>query len=280
MFSQMLAFPYCWVSIFLYSPYIKTQFLLLLSHSVSPFLARFQIFLIFDFRFERDDFAPRFMRFLCGFGDALLLRLSINRFAFKLGGLRLKLFLLGVFVFEFGEFGERFQMTVVRGFKRFQFLGRRFRTVKIGLNTNFLALVRFELKLQFIAAFAKLFDLPTVLTTSEDTGFNGPILPEIRALHPDAPLIRRQGEINAWDNADFRKAVEATGRKQIIIGGIFTDVRVSPVPVDSSDADVLTSLMTANPGLHDVLLPLARRSRIHGLREQRRIGHVRRQDRK
>ena len=42
--------------------------------------------------------------------------------------------------------------------------------------------------------------------------------------YPDAPLIQRQGEVNAWDNADFRAAIEATGRSQIIMAGIVTDV--------------------------------------------------------
>lgn len=55
-------------------------------------------------------------------------------------------------------------------------------------------------------------------------GPNGPLVREIVDMHPGAPTIRRNGEVNAWDNPDFRKAVEATGKKQIIIGGIVTDV--------------------------------------------------------
>jgi isochorismate hydrolase len=43
-------------------------------------------------------------------------------------------------------------------------------------------------------------------------------------MYKDAPLIKRNGEVNAWDNADFRKAVQATGKKQIIVAGITTDV--------------------------------------------------------
>ena len=43
-------------------------------------------------------------------------------------------------------------------------------------------------------------------------------------MYPDAPLIQRQGEVDAWDNAEFREAVKATGKSQIIIGGIVTDV--------------------------------------------------------
>ncbi|KAK7050000.1 hypothetical protein VNI00_005431 [Paramarasmius palmivorus] len=74
------------------------------------------------------------------------------------------------------------------------------------------------------AALGKVFNLPTILTTSTDDGPNGPMMQEILDMHADAPLIRRQGEVNAWDNPDFRAAVQATGKKQVILGGIVTDV--------------------------------------------------------
>lgn len=53
--------------------------------------------------------------------------------------------------------------------------------------------------------------LPAILTTSFETGPNGPLVPELKA-HPDAPYIARPGNINAWDNEDFVKAVKATGK--------------------------------------------------------------------
>ena len=74
------------------------------------------------------------------------------------------------------------------------------------------------------AAIGNVFDLPTVLTTSSDTGPNGLLLKEIRDMHPNATLVQRQGEVNAWDNEEFRAAVRATGKKQLIIGGIVTEV--------------------------------------------------------
>ncbi|KAJ6518664.1 isochorismatase [Mycena sanguinolenta] len=74
------------------------------------------------------------------------------------------------------------------------------------------------------AAIAKVFNLPTILTTSAETGPNGPLPKEILEMHPDAPFIKRQGEVNAWDNADFRAAVKATGKNQVIMAGIVTDV--------------------------------------------------------
>ncbi|KAI9800962.1 MAG: hypothetical protein M1833_003099 [Piccolia ochrophora] len=74
------------------------------------------------------------------------------------------------------------------------------------------------------AGLAQLFSLPIVLTTSAETGPNGPLPREIRDMHPDAPLIKRNGEVDAWDNAEFRRAVEDTGKSQVILGGITTDV--------------------------------------------------------
>lgn len=78
-----------------------------------------------------------------------------------------------------------------------------------------------------LAACAKFFELPTILTTSFEQGPNGPIVPEIKEMFPDAPYIARPGQINAWDNEEFVKAIKATGRKQLIIAGVVTDVCVT-----------------------------------------------------
>ena len=78
-----------------------------------------------------------------------------------------------------------------------------------------------------LAACAKFFELPTVLTTSFEQGPNGPIVPEIKELFPDAPYIARPGQINACDNEDFVAAIKKTGRKQLIIAGVVTDVCVA-----------------------------------------------------
>ncbi|MEG0929612.1 isochorismate family cysteine hydrolase YcaC [Algoriella sp.] len=77
-----------------------------------------------------------------------------------------------------------------------------------------------------LAALAKYFNLPTILTTSFEDGPNGPLWTEIKDMHPDAPYIARPGQVNAWDNEDFVNAVKATGKKQIIIAGIVTEVCV------------------------------------------------------
>jgi nicotinamidase-related amidase len=46
-------------------------------------------------------------------------------------------------------------------------------------------------------------------------------------MFPDAPYISRPGQINAWDNEDFVAAVKKTGRRQLVIAGVVTDVCVA-----------------------------------------------------
>jgi nicotinamidase-related amidase len=86
---------------------------------------------------------------------------------------------------------------------------------------------RFNNNVLALADAAKYFGLPTILTTSFEDGPNGPLMPELKALFPDAPYIARPGQINAWDNDDFVKAVKATGKKQLIIAGVVTEVCVA-----------------------------------------------------
>jgi nicotinamidase-related amidase len=78
-----------------------------------------------------------------------------------------------------------------------------------------------------LAACGKFFGLPTILTTSFEEGPNGPLVPELKDLFPQAPYIPRPGQINAWDNEDFVAAIENTGRKQLIMAGVVTDVCVA-----------------------------------------------------
>lgn len=78
-----------------------------------------------------------------------------------------------------------------------------------------------------LANTAKVFKLPTILTTSFENGPNGVLMPELKELHPDAPFIPRPGQINAWDNEDFVAAVKKTGRKQLLMAGVVTDVCVA-----------------------------------------------------
>jgi nicotinamidase-related amidase len=87
-----------------------------------------------------------------------------------------------------------------------------------------------------LAKTAKTFRLPVVMTTSFEQGPNGPIMPELREMFPDAPLIPRPGEINAFHNSDFAAAVKETGRKKLLMAGVSTDVCVTFAALSGVDA--------------------------------------------
>jgi nicotinamidase-related amidase len=95
---------------------------------------------------------------------------------------------------------------------------------------------KFKNNVLALADAAKFFNLPTILTTSFETGPNGPLMPELKEMFPDAPYIARPGQINAWDNEDFVKAIKATGKKQLIIAGVVTEVCVGFVALSAIEA--------------------------------------------
>lgn len=75
---------------------------------------------------------------------------------------------------------------------------------------------------------AQLAGAPVIMTASEPNGPNGPLIEELEQLKGSkAQYVPRKGEISAWDNAEFVKAVEATGRKTLVIAGIWTSVCVN-----------------------------------------------------
>lgn len=75
-----------------------------------------------------------------------------------------------------------------------------------------------------LAKAAKLLNMPVITTASVPQGPNGPLIPEIQQEAPHAKYVARKGEINAWDNPDFVAAVEATGKKTLVIAGTLTSV--------------------------------------------------------
>jgi len=75
-----------------------------------------------------------------------------------------------------------------------------------------------------LAKLGKVFNLPTVLTTSLGQGPNGPFIPEVLSLFPDVPVIDRRGITSAWDDPTFVAGIEKTGRKNLIIAGVTIDV--------------------------------------------------------
>ena len=83
---------------------------------------------------------------------------------------------------------------------------------------------------------AKAYKLPTIITTSAADGPNGPVLPVISQILPDAQVVHRPGEINAFDNPEFADAVKETGRKKLIIAGISTEVCVAFAAIAAVEA--------------------------------------------
>jgi nicotinamidase-related amidase len=77
-----------------------------------------------------------------------------------------------------------------------------------------------------LAKLATLMKIPVITTASEPNGTNGPLMPEIHELAPHAVYVARKGEVNAWDNEDFVRTVRATGRKTLIMAGVWTSVCV------------------------------------------------------
>ncbi len=86
---------------------------------------------------------------------------------------------------------------------------------------------RFKNNVLAVADLAAYFKLPVILTTSFEDGPNGPLVPELKEKFPKAPFIPHPGQIDAWDNEDFVRAVQATGKKQLIIAGVVTQVCVA-----------------------------------------------------
>lgn len=77
-----------------------------------------------------------------------------------------------------------------------------------------------------LAKGAKEFGVPTILTTVETETFSGPMWPQLLDVFPDQQPIERTG-MNSWDTAAFREAVKATGKKNIIMSGLWTEVCIA-----------------------------------------------------
>jgi nicotinamidase-related amidase len=73
---------------------------------------------------------------------------------------------------------------------------------------------------------AKLFGVPTILTTVETESFSGPMWPQLLDVFPSQKPIERTG-MNSWDTPAFRDAIKATGKKNIILSGLWTEVCIT-----------------------------------------------------
>jgi nicotinamidase-related amidase len=89
---------------------------------------------------------------------------------------------------------------------------------------------------EMIAKLATLLDIPVITTASEPNGTNGPLMPEIHRDAPHAVYVPRKGEVNAWDNEDFVAKIRSTGRKTLIMAGVWTSVCVMFPALDAHAA--------------------------------------------
>ena len=86
-----------------------------------------------------------------------------------------------------------------------------------------------------LAKAAKEYGVPTILTTVETQAFSGPMWPELLDVFPEQEPIERTG-MNSWDTKAFRDAVEATGKKNIILSGLWTEVCITWPALQMLDA--------------------------------------------
>jgi nicotinamidase-related amidase len=77
-----------------------------------------------------------------------------------------------------------------------------------------------------LAKAARVFNLPVVLSTVETKSFSGYIWPQIKAVFPKETPIERTS-MNAWDDENFVNAVKKTGRKKIVLAGLWTETCVA-----------------------------------------------------
>jgi len=74
-----------------------------------------------------------------------------------------------------------------------------------------------------LAKAAKIFNVPTILTTVETKSFSGNMWPQILDIFPDQEPVERSS-MNSWEDAKFVEAVAATGRKKLIMAALWTEV--------------------------------------------------------
>jgi len=77
-----------------------------------------------------------------------------------------------------------------------------------------------------LAGTSKLFDIPTLITTVAEKSFSGPLFPEIREYYPDEKEYIDRTTMNSWEDVRVVKAIEETGKKRIVVAGLWTEVCV------------------------------------------------------
>lgn len=98
-----------------------------------------------------------------------------------------------------------------------------------------------------LAKAGKIFNVPTIFTSVETESFSGYIWPELLATHPESTPIERSS-MNSWEDAAFVKAVEATGRKKLVLSALWTEVCLTFPALMALEADYEVYVVTDTSG--------------------------------
>jgi len=74
-----------------------------------------------------------------------------------------------------------------------------------------------------LAKAARIFSIPTTITTVETESFSGYSYPELLSVFPELPILERTS-MNSWDDQKVRDALEKNGRKKVVVSGLWTEV--------------------------------------------------------
>jgi nicotinamidase-related amidase len=74
-----------------------------------------------------------------------------------------------------------------------------------------------------LAKAAKVFNIPTTITTVETESFSGHTYPELLDVFPGKEILERSS-MNSWDDQKVRDALAANGRKKVVVSGLWTEV--------------------------------------------------------
>ena len=113
-----------------------------------------------------------------------------------------------------------------------------------------------------LAKAAKAFGMPVVLTSSQEDHIQGPLAPSLQKVLPEAFVnrVKRVGIVNAWADKNFSAAVKATGRKQLIMAGVTTDIcLVFPAMSAVQEGFEVQAVMDASGSTYEIQEEMARR---------------------
>ena len=113
-----------------------------------------------------------------------------------------------------------------------------------------------------LAKAAKAFGMPVVLTSSQEDHIQGPLAPSLQKVLPEAFVnrVKRVGIVNAWSDKNFSAAVNATGRKQLIMAGVTTDIcLVFPAMSAVQEGFEVQAVIDASGSTYEIQEEMARR---------------------